>query len=69
MRRPIVAVAGGDPTTIERQGGYEKTPNVHVFTNLRDSVQLGSRGRPIGRPDRAGGQASVRGQDLVVSSS
>ena len=45
MRRPIVAVAGGDPTTIERQGGYEKTPNVHVFTNLRDSVQFGSRSK------------------------
>ena len=45
MRRPIVAVAGGDPTTIERQGGYGKTPNVHVFTNLRDSVQFGSRSR------------------------
>jgi hypothetical protein len=47
---------GGDPTTIERQGGYEdvyvKTPNgwrfqsrVHVFPNLRESVQFGSRGR------------------------
>jgi hypothetical protein len=47
---------GGDPTTIERQGGYEdvyvKTPNgwrfqsrVHVFPNLRESVQFGPRGR------------------------
>jgi hypothetical protein len=47
---------GGNPTTIERQGGYEdvyvKTPNgwrfqsrVHVFPNLRESVQFGSRGR------------------------
>jgi hypothetical protein len=47
---------GGNPTTIERQGGYEdvyvKTPSgwriqsrVHVFPNLRDSVQFGSRGR------------------------
>jgi hypothetical protein len=47
---------GGSPTTIERQGGYEdvyeKTASgwrfksrVHVFPNLRDSVQFGSRGR------------------------
>jgi hypothetical protein len=47
---------GGNPTTIERQGGYEdvyaKTPNgwrfqsrVHVFPNLRESVQFGSRDR------------------------
>ena len=47
---------GGDPTTIERQGGYddvyEKTATgwrfksrVHVFPNLRDSVQFGPRGR------------------------
>jgi hypothetical protein len=47
---------GGDPTTIERQGGYEdvyvKTPagwrfksRVHVFPNLRESVQFGPRGR------------------------
>jgi hypothetical protein len=47
---------GGDPTTIERQGGYEdvyaRTPNgwrfqsrVHVFPNLRESVQFGPRGR------------------------
>jgi hypothetical protein len=47
---------GGSPTTIERQGGYEdiyvKTPagwrfksRVHVFPNLRESVQFGSRGR------------------------
>jgi hypothetical protein len=46
---------GGDPTKIERQGGYEdvyvKTPagwrftsRVHVFPNLRESVQFG-RGR------------------------
>jgi hypothetical protein len=44
---------GGDPTKIERQGGYEdvyvKTPNgwrfksrVHVFPNIRESVQFGS---------------------------
>jgi hypothetical protein len=47
---------GGDPTTIERQGGYEdvyvKTRDgwrfksrVHVFPNLRESVQFGPRGR------------------------
>jgi hypothetical protein len=47
---------GGNPTTIERQGGYEdvyeKTANgwrfksrVHVFPNLRESVQFGPRGR------------------------
>jgi hypothetical protein len=47
---------GGDPTKIERQGGYEdiyvKTPagwriksRVHVFPNLRESVQFGGRGR------------------------
>jgi actinorhodin biosynthesis protein ActVIA len=47
---------GGDPTTIERQGGYEdvyvKTSDgwrfksrVHVFPNLRESVQFGPRGR------------------------
>jgi hypothetical protein len=47
---------GGDPTTIERQGGYEdvyvKTPGgwrfksrVHVFPNIGQSVQFGPRGR------------------------
>jgi hypothetical protein len=47
---------GGDPTTIERQGGYEdvyvKTPQgwrfksrVHVFPNIGQSVQFGPRGR------------------------
>ncbi len=47
---------GGDPTKIERQGGYEdvyvRTPagwrfksRVHVFPNLAESVQFGSRGR------------------------
>jgi len=52
---------GGDPTTIERQGGYddvyEKTGNgwrfksrVHVFPNLRESVQFGPRGRSAGTP-------------------
>lgn len=50
---------GGDPTTIERQGGYEdvyvKTADgwrfqsrVHVFPNLRESVQFGPRGRQGG---------------------
>jgi len=53
---------GGEPTTIEKQGGYEdvyvKTPagwrfksRVHVFPNLRESVQFGPRGR------RGGGAA------------
>jgi len=52
---------GGNPTTIERQGGYddvyEKTANgwrfksrVHVFPNLRESVQFGPRGRSAGTP-------------------
>ena len=47
---------GGDPTTIERQGGYDdvyvKTSagwrfqsRIHVFPNLRESVQFGPRGR------------------------
>jgi hypothetical protein len=47
---------GGDPTKIERQGGYEdvyvKTrtgwrikSRVHVFPNMRESVQFGGRGR------------------------
>ena len=47
---------GGDPTTIERQGGYEdvyvKTSTgwrfksrVHVFPNIGQSVQFGPRGR------------------------
>jgi hypothetical protein len=50
---------GGDPTTIERQGGYEdvyvKTPGgwrfksrVHVFPNIGQSVQFGPRGRGRG---------------------
>jgi len=52
---------GGDPTTIERQGGYddvyEKTASgwrfksrVHVFPNLRESVQFGPRGRGVPAP-------------------
>jgi hypothetical protein len=55
---------GGDPTTIERQGGYEdvyaKTADgwrfksrIHVFPNLRESVQFGPRGRqgaPVAAP-------------------
>jgi hypothetical protein len=47
---------GGDPTKIERQGGYDdvyvKTPagwrfktRVHVFPNIAESVQFGRRGR------------------------
>jgi len=50
---------GGDPTTIERQGGYEDVyvrtaegwrfkSRVHVFPNLRESVQFGPRGRQGG---------------------
>jgi len=59
---------GGDPTTIERQGGYDdvyvKTPagwrfqaRIHVFPNLRESVQFGPRGRgaqPPAPPQPAG---------------
>jgi len=52
---------GGDPTTIERQGGYEdvyvKTAagwrfksRVHVFPNLRESVQFGPRGQGVQPP-------------------
>jgi hypothetical protein len=53
----ILAIGvGGDPTRIERQGGYDdvyvKTATgwhiktrIHVFPNLRESVQFGSRGR------------------------
>ena len=47
---------GGDPTKIERQGGYDdvyvKTAagwrfksRIHVFPNIRESVQFGGRGR------------------------
>jgi hypothetical protein len=47
---------GGDPTKIERQGGYDdvyvKTQagwrfksRIHVFPNMADSVQFGARGR------------------------
>src|SRR5204863_1205656 len=53
----ILAIGvGGDPTRIERQGGYDdvyvKTgtgwhikSRIHVFPNIRDSVQFGSHGR------------------------
>ena len=53
----ILAIGvGGDPTRIERQGGYDdiyiKTAGgwriksrIHVFPNIRESVQFGSRGR------------------------
>lgn len=49
---------GGDPTKIERQGGYEdvyvKTPQGwrfksrhHVFPKMSESVQFGPGGRPV----------------------
>jgi hypothetical protein len=49
---------GGDPTKIERQGGYEdvyvKTPagwkfksRTHVFPKMSESVQFGPGGRPL----------------------
>ncbi len=53
----ILAIGvGGDPTRIERQGGYDdvyvKTPagwriktRIHVFPNMAESVQFGGRGR------------------------
>jgi SnoaL-like domain len=53
----ILAIGvGGDPTKIERQGGYDdvyvKTPagwriksRIHVFPNMAESVQFGGRGR------------------------
>jgi len=52
---------GGDPTKIERQGGYDdvyvKTAagwrfksRIHVFPNIRESVQFGSRGRGPAAP-------------------
>jgi hypothetical protein len=60
---------GGDPTRIERQGGYEdvyvRTPagwriksRVHVFPNLRESVQFGGRGRAGGAPGQPGATAT-----------
>lgn len=59
---------GGDPTKIERQGGYEdvyvKTPagwrfksRVHVFPNMADSVQFGRGGR------RGAGPAQTQSND------
>jgi hypothetical protein len=59
---------GGDPTTIERQGGYEdvyvKTPagwrfksRVHVFPDIGQSVQFGPRGRGRGTPPAQGAPA------------
>ena len=62
---------GGDPTTIERQGGYEdvyvKTPGgwrfksrVHVFPNIGQSVQFGPRGRGRGSPPQATPAQPVR---------
>jgi hypothetical protein len=55
---------GGDPTKVERQGGYEdvyvKTPagwrfksRVHVFPNMAQSVQFGGRGRRGGQAESA----------------
>jgi hypothetical protein len=55
-RSTLLAIGvGGNPTTIEYQGGYEdvyvKTPNgwrfrsrIHVFPNMAESVQFGSGG-------------------------
>jgi hypothetical protein len=63
---------GGDPTKIERQGGYEdayvKTAagwrfksRTHVFPNLRESVQFGPAGRrsqpPAAAPTQPAGQS------------
>jgi hypothetical protein len=66
----ILAIGvGGDPTTIERQGGYEdvyvKTSQgwrfksrIHVFPNIRESVQFGPRGRGrAGAPPERNGPA------------
>jgi hypothetical protein len=61
---------GGDPTKIERQGGYEdvyvKTPagwrfksRVHVFPNMNQSVQFGGRGRRGGGGGSAGAGAAA----------
>lgn len=56
-RSTLLAIGvGGNPTTIEYQGGYEdvyvKTETgwrfksrVHVFPNIDESVQFGSAGR------------------------
>ncbi len=62
---------GGNPTTIERQGGYEdvyvKTPagwlfksRTHVFPNLRQSVQFGAGRGLRGRADGAAAPSSPR---------
>jgi SnoaL-like domain len=60
---------GGNPTTIERQGGYEdvyvKTPKgwliksrVHVFPHMAESVQFGHRaGSPV-TPSQAASQSA-----------
>ena len=63
---------GGDPTKIERQGGYEdayvKTPagwrfksRTHVFPNMRESVQFGPAGRR-GQPPAAPQNPPTAGQ-------
>jgi hypothetical protein len=65
---------GGDPTKIERQGGYEdvyvKTragwrfkSRVHVFPNMGQSVQFGGRGRRGGgQPEPGQAQPGTQGR-------
>jgi SnoaL-like domain len=59
----IALGVGGNPTTVERQGGYEdvyvKTPKgwriksrVHVFPNMADSVQFGHGGAKPAAPSQ-----------------
>lgn len=61
---------GHNPTTIERQGGYQdvyvKTSRgwriksrVHVFPNMAESVQFGHRGKTPAAPAGAGGGTSA----------
>jgi hypothetical protein len=60
----IALGVGGNPTTVERQGGYEdvyvRTPQgwriksrVHVFPNMADSVQFGHGGGKPAAPSLA----------------
>jgi hypothetical protein len=69
---------GGDPTKIERQGGYEdvyvKTragwrfkSRTHVFPGMAESVQFGSRGGA--RRGQGDGAPNQRGQAPGSSSS